>query len=171
MAKIITRSEVNAIVEGTFSTDLTKAVLYGEVSGNPNFIVSAVNSVSQLNYTASQALLEVDIRRATSLVVTLTPRTTDILSTDTTIVFDITTGGTGTITSLEPVVVTRGGVDISTNFSIAADGKNRYPYISTEHHLFTDGNRRADKGCNDGRRLPEQHLCSLPESCIQTGVR
>ena len=49
MAKIITRSEVNAIVEGTFSTDLTKAVLYGEVSGNPNFIVSAVNSVSQLN--------------------------------------------------------------------------------------------------------------------------
>ena len=123
MAKIITRSEVNAIVEGTFSTDLTKAVLYGEVSGNPNFIVSAVNSVSQLNYTASQALLEVDIRRATSLVVTLTPRTTDILSTDTTIVFDITTGGTGTITSLEPVVVTRGGVDISTNFSIAADGK------------------------------------------------
>ena len=123
MAKIITRSEVNAIVEGTFSTDLTKAVLYGEVSGNPNFIVSAVNSVSQLNYTASQALLEVDIRRATSLVVTLTPRTTDILSTDTTIVFDITTGGTGTITSLEPVVVTRGGVDVSTNFSIAADGK------------------------------------------------
>ena len=123
MAKIITRSEVNAIVEGTFSTDLTKAVLYGEVSGNPNFIVSAVNSVSQLNYTASQALLEVDIRRATSLIVTLTPRTTDILSTDTTIVFDITTGGTGTITSLEPVVVTRGGVDISANFSIAADGK------------------------------------------------
>lgn len=123
MAKIITRSEVNAIVEGTFSTDLTKAVLYGEVSGNPNFIVSAVNSVSQLNYTASQALLEVDIRRATSLTVTLTPRTTDILSTDTTIVFDITTGGTGTITSLEPVVVTRGGVDISANFSIAADGK------------------------------------------------
>ena len=89
MAKIITRNEVNAIIEGTFTTELTKAVLFGEVSGNPNFIVSAINSVSKNNYTEKQAILDVDIRRATSLIVTLTPRTTDILSTDTTIVFDI----------------------------------------------------------------------------------
>ena len=123
MAKIITRNEVNAIIEGTFTTELTKAVLFGEVSGNPNFIVSAINSVSKNNYTEKQAILDVDIRRATSLIVTLTPRTTDILSTDTTIVFDITTGGTGTIIRLEPVVVTRGGVDISADFSIAVDEK------------------------------------------------
>ena len=62
MAKVITRSEVNALVEGTFTTDLNKAVLYGEISGNTGFVTESVNSVSDRNYTQNQALLDTDIR-------------------------------------------------------------------------------------------------------------
>ena len=97
MAKVLIRSEVNALVEGTFSTDLSKAVLYEELSGNTDFVVSAVNSVSNLNYTAKQALLDADVRTSASIAVTLTPRQSTIDATGTSVVFDITTAGTASV--------------------------------------------------------------------------
>ena len=97
MAKVLIRSEVNALVEGTFSTDLSKAVLYEELSGNTDFVVSAVNSVSSLNYTAKQALLDADVRTSASIAVTLTPRQSTIDATGTSVVFDITTAGTASV--------------------------------------------------------------------------
>lgn len=97
MAKVIIRSEVNALIEGVYTDNLTKAVLYGELSGDTRFTINPVNSVSNTPYTATQALLEADIRVSAVINVTLTPRTTTVLSTETTVIFDITTGGTETV--------------------------------------------------------------------------
>lgn len=97
MAKVIIRSEVNALVEGVFTTDLNKAVLYGEISGDTRFVVSPINSVSNTNYTATQALLDADIRVSAAINVTLTPRQSIISASTTSVIFDITTGGTATV--------------------------------------------------------------------------
>lgn len=97
MAKVITRNEVNAMKSGTFTTDLNKAVLYGELSGNPDFVVSAENSVSHTNYTTNQALLDADIRVSAEITVTLTPRQSTIGASTTSVIFDITTAGTASV--------------------------------------------------------------------------
>lgn len=119
MAKVIIRSEVNALVEGVFTTDLSKAVLYGELSGDSRFVVSATNSVSNLPYTTNQALLDADIRTASQLVVTLTPRQNTVLSTGMTLIFDISTGGTASVgTPVWSVVTARvGGNDVRASIS------------------------------------------------------
>ena len=119
MAKIIIRSEVNALVEGVFTTDLSKAVLYGELSGDSRFVVSATNSVSNLPYTTNQALLDADIRTASQLVVTLTPRQNTVLSTGMTLIFDISTGGTASVgTPVWSVVTAKvGGNDVRASIS------------------------------------------------------
>ena len=119
MAKVIIRSEVNALVEGVFTTDLSKAVLYGELSGDSRFVVSATNSVSNLPYTTNQALLDADIRTASQLVVTLTPRQNTVPSTGMTLIFDISTGGTASVgTPVWSVVTAKvGGNDVRASIS------------------------------------------------------
>ena len=94
--KVITRSEVNALGAATprFDGDLNKAVLYDEMAGYPNYVVSTINSASGLQYVAGQALLAVDIRLSASINVTLTPRQSTIAAGTTSVVFDITTAGT-----------------------------------------------------------------------------
>ena len=97
MAKIITRSEVNDIREGTYSSDLNKAVLHGDVEISSGFKVESVNSVTHLDYASNQALLETDIELALDIQVTLTPREEVINPTARTAYFDITTAGTPTV--------------------------------------------------------------------------
>jgi hypothetical protein len=97
MAKIITRSEVNDIREGTYSSDLNKAVLHGDVEISSGFKVESVNSVTHLDYTSNQALLETDIELASDIQVTLTPRQAVINPTAQTAYFDITTAGTPSV--------------------------------------------------------------------------
>lgn len=106
--KVIIRSEVNALVAGTYTSDLNKAVLYGdsEISGNPAFVISSINSASNTPYTATQALLEADIRIAASINVTLTPRQATINSSVTSVIFDITTAGTASIGTPVYTIVT-----------------------------------------------------------------
>ncbi|MBQ3990394.1 MAG: hypothetical protein II630_06090, partial [Bacteroidales bacterium] len=150
MAKVIIRSEVNALVEGTFETDLTKAVLYGELSGNTNFVVNPVNSVSLLNYTENQALLEADIRVAASIAVTLTPRQSIIESTGTSVIFDITTAGTASVGTPVYSIVTAtyaggnptsaviNGTELTITFPANADYSSKE--IDARVKLTIDGN-------------------------------
>ena len=101
MAKVIIRSEVNALVAGTFTDDLNKAVLYGEVSGNAAFVVSAINSVSNIAYTAEQALLDVDIDVSSGRYLSISPSTASISSTGTqqyTVTLHVIVGGVETET-------------------------------------------------------------------------
>lgn len=111
MAKIITREEVNTLKPGTFSSNLTMAVLYEEVSGNTDFVVQSVNSESNVEYTPKQALLETDIRLRGSVTVKLTPEKDTVPQGLGFVYFNITTGGTGEIESYNIYSVTYGGVD------------------------------------------------------------
>lgn len=98
--KVLTRAEVNDLVAGTFSEDLNKAVLYGELSGKTEFVVNQVNHVTNLNYAENQALLSAAVRRSGSIRVTVSAQTPTVLSTGTQVVFDID------IDSDEPIVGT-----------------------------------------------------------------
>lgn len=94
MAKIITRGEVNALREGTFDSDLTKAVLYSEVTEGEMaqyFVVESINSATGIEYAPTQAILETDIRVKADVTVQIVPRSYTVLSTGTSIIFDITT--------------------------------------------------------------------------------
>lgn len=94
MAKIITRGEVNALREGTFDSDLTKAVLYSEVTEGEiaqYFVVESINSATGIEYAPNQAILETDIRVKADVTVQIVPRSYTVLSTATSIIFDITT--------------------------------------------------------------------------------
>lgn len=87
--KVITRGEVNELVPGTFTDDLNKAVLYGELSGNPAFIVNSVNQASGLNYREDQALLGADIQVRSGASILLTIGVNPVLATATTKTFTI----------------------------------------------------------------------------------
>ena len=87
--KVITRGEVNELVPGTFTDDLNKAVLYGELSGNPAFIVNSVNQASGLNYREDQALLGADIQVRSGASILLTIGVNHVLATATTNTFTI----------------------------------------------------------------------------------
>jgi len=116
--KVIIREEVNALAgESVFSSDLKKAVLYEDVSGDTRFVVNSINVASGTAYKAEQALLEADIRKRGTLTVTLSPATTTILSTATSVVFNIATGGTGTIASWNVVTATCDGTNVTATFN------------------------------------------------------
>lgn len=118
--KVIIREEVNALAgESVFSSDLKKAVLYEDVSGDTRFVVNSINVASGTAYKAEQALLEADIRKRGTLTVTLSPATTTILSTATSVVLNISTGGTGTIASWNIVTATCDGTNVTATFNSA----------------------------------------------------
>ena len=117
MAKVITHEEVNALISSVFPSDPKMAVLYGDLSTDERFVINPNNAVTNLPYKANQALLDADIRVRGSLTVTLEPESATVLSTATTMVFNITTGGTGTITTWTVSSATIGGADRKSNTS------------------------------------------------------
>ena len=106
--KLITRNEANELVKGTFTDELNKVVLYGEVSGNNDFVVSENNRDTGLPYRANQGLIGEDIRKRTGVNIILTPAEQYVLSTSTTVTFNITADVVGTITSTNSEIIYNG---------------------------------------------------------------
>ena len=184
MAKVITHEEVNALISGVFPSDPKKAVLYGDLSSDERFVINANNSVTNTPYTATQALLDADIRVRGSLTLTISPASATVLSTATQMVFNITTGGTGTITDWTVVSATIGGVDRKANTTFNAahtqvtmtipantsyDSKTGIVQISVTTNDGTFNSNLAQCTQNANSRLVFNNTTSSPSS-TDTGM-
>ena len=112
--KVLTRQDINNLVEGCYTEDLNKAALYGEVVSFAGLWTDPTNSVSKLPYTNNQAVLDGDVLKSSGEGIRLYGNNIGSAATTATFTIDADAG----ITDIVKVYVYQGATDVTDRASI-----------------------------------------------------